>query len=426
MEALRLAREEKPDEAKRTFAQARLAIEKAIRWAAEDAAKKGEIAPDRAEALSRMAFNARCRLAEVALHPLMKDGAKALAAAAAAEAGLGAEPDRERIAEARLLAIRGHLLTDDVEKAEAVVASLANDAPESARTSRAERLLAVAIDDLAREAQKSKKPEAAELFAKAADHYARWFEVAGKAGVELTPRELAGAGFRLYVLALVVNGLPENLTSFSEVEDLAGLAQPARFATAGAVLQAALDQGAPDPDIGPLVGQCHGFARDFEKARKVLVQACQTEKLLRIEKHTDENGKPVEVFTIDVNVAEKRPILLDAYTDYGRSCYELAAAGKDRKLADEAIDAFGRVLYAVHAGTAPWWRAKYYFFASLYEKGEYDSAKIGLSQLKRQNPGFDGGKYHLKPRFEALLAKLEAKDTGAPKGRPGGKKDKGK
>jgi len=417
--ARQLAEEKKDAEAKLAFAKARGALEKAIDWASASAFQKGGVPAEgeRASTLRRVAFDARCRLAEVYLHALMKDGGKALAAAAAAESGLGAGADPERIAEARLLQIRAHLAGNDHAKAEAVVASMGTDAGQSPRTAQAEREVAVAFDRLAEDAKKQSADEAKGLFAKAADHYTRWLDLAEKAELNINARELMRAADRLYSLSLVLNGLAENSESFVEVEDLSKLEAGARFTSAARVYQAAIQAGAPDPWLlWVKLGECLGFAQDFEQASKALRQACDMEKLLTVEKEKDEKGKDIEIVSIDVKVAQARSLLLFAYSDYGRCLFELGR--KDRKRYDEAIQVTGRVLVVVPPGQSIWWRAKYLLFASLYERGDYDEAGIGMKQLQRQNPSFDGGKYGLKAKFEALAKSLEGKKS------PGaGKKD---
>jgi TolA-binding protein len=424
MEARRLSSDKKADEAKTEFAHARVSLEKAIAWAS-GGAKVGESEAERANTLKKIAFDARCRLAEVALFPLMKDPAKALEAAAAAEKGLGENPDADKVAEARLLAVQAHLAAEDVAKAEDMVASMGTAAGQSPRTAQAEREVAIAIDKMADAAKKDKKDEAKALYTKAADHYTRWFKVSESAGIDLSAKDLARAADRLYSLSIIVNALPDGTESFVQVEDLTKLEAAGRFSDAAAVYEGACKAAGASPDAAMLfmkMGECYGFARDWDKARKALLECCTRKKLLKEEVEKDDAGKPVKVVNIDVNVASKETILLFAYADYGRATFELIK--KDPSLADETANAYSRILNVAPAGQEIWWRAKYYLFAALYEKGAYDDASIGLKQLKRQNPKFDNGKYNLQAKFEALEAKLEGKSTG--KG-AGGKKDtKGK
>lgn len=422
-----LARDKKDDLAKAALAQARLAFDKVVRWSTQEGFEKGGVPKegDRADTLKKMAFDARCRLAEMALHPLIRDAEKALAAARAAEGGID-KADPERIATARLLMVKAHLATDDVAKAEEVVASMGTDAGQSQKTAQAEREVAVDVDELGRVAQKAKKDdEAKALFAKAADHYFRWYEVSEKAGAQLGPKDISRAANRLYALALVLNGLPENTESFSEAPDLAKLEAPTRFVEAAKVGQGAIAAGASDAELRVLVGQCQGFAQKFDLAAKALSEACNQEKLITVVKEKDEQGKMVDIASVDVKIASAKPMLLTAYADYGRCCYELGL--KDRKYMDEAVAVWGRVLGAVQAGHSLWWRGKYFLFAALYEKGEYDDAAIGMKQLQRQNPSFENNRFGLKERFETLAKKLEGKKSPpkpAGAGTPaGGKKD---
>ncbi|HVY62390.1 MAG TPA: tetratricopeptide repeat protein, partial [Planctomycetota bacterium] len=312
MEGRRLASEKKNDDAKSEFLQARASLEKAIKWAT-DGAKVGEAEGERASMLKRLAFDARCRLAEVALFPLIKDPARALEAASAAEKGLGEGAEPDKIAEARLLAVQAHLAADDVAKAEEMVASMGTAAGQSPRTAQAEREVAIAVDKMADAAKKEKKGDSKALYAKAADHYTRWFKVSEDAGVDLSAKDLARAADRLYSLSILVNALPDGTASFVQVEDLKKLEAPSRFADAAAVYEAACKEAGNAADAAMLhmkMGECYGFAGDFDKARKGLMECCARKKLLKEEVEKGEDGKPVKIVSVDVGVASKETILL--------------------------------------------------------------------------------------------------------------------
>jgi tetratricopeptide (TPR) repeat protein len=417
------AKDKKEADAKQSFARARLALEKAIEWSSGKAFASNvpEQGP-RADTLKKISFDARCRLAELALHPVARDVKRALEAAANAEKAAG--EDKLKVAQARLLKVQAHLAGEEIDKAEEVAASMVSEVPDSKQTAQAEREVAIATDNLGKAASKAGKAEEAKgFFGKAADHYTRWLEIAATAGLEIPARDLSIAADRVFSLALMINALPEtsDSESFTSVDDLSKLPDASRFATAAKAYEGAIAGGAADPALLRLkAGECYGFTRQFDKAAKSLADACNEEKLLIQEKAEDEKGKTVNVVNINVNVASKRPIFLFAYADYARCLFELSS--KDRKLLDECIAALGRVISVAPAGEPIWWRGKYYLFAALYEKGEYDSAAIGLKQLQRQNPQFDGGKYNLKPKFEALVAKLEAKKSGPKPATGGGKK----
>lgn len=423
MNGMGLAKEKKDADAKAAFSQARLSFDKVVGWSTEAFEKGVPKEGDRADTLKKMAYDARCRLAEMHLHPLIKDAEKALAAARAAEGGADKGADPERIATARLLQVQAYLAVDDLVKAEEIVATMPAESP---RTAQAEREIAVDADVLGKAAQKAGSPpgsagrggddkkdaEAKAFFEKAANHYVRWTEVAEKAGVAVPARDLSKAANRTYAIALLLNGLSEVTESFSEAADLAALPAASRFMDAAKIAKGAIDAGAPEAEVKVLAGQCFGFAQKFDAAAVALKLACTQESLLRTEKEKDETGKMVDVTSVDVKVAQAKPTLLTAYADVGRCYYELGL--KDRHQLDESVQVWARVLGVVPAGHSLWWRAKYYLFASLYEKGDYDDAAIGMKQLKRQNPTFDGGKYGLKDKFEALEKKLEGKKS-APK-----------
>jgi len=429
MEGRRLASDkEKKDEAgaKAMFAQAQVALKKAIDWAANEAHEKGGVPREgeRAASLKKIAFDARCRLAEVFGHPLMRDAEKALAAAQEAEQGLGAGAEQEKVAEARYLAVVAFLLSDKAEKAEEIVASMGVDCPKAPRTALAEREVGAAFDRLAEAARKANPAGAKDHFRKAADHLTRWLALSLEAEVDLGAkdggRDLTRAADKLYIYAKLLNGLDEEKTqSFVEVEDLTKLTEAARFLSAAKAYAEVLKTPAADWKVGIKLGQCFGFARDFAKAKEQLFSVCQTEKILKIETEKGEKGKDVQVTNIDVKVAGANPFLLFAYQDYASACFQLATANKDRALVDEVIGAAARIIQVAPTGQEAWWRAKYLVLAALYEKGEYGDATIGLRQLERQNPDFDKNKFGLRARFGALKQRIESKAPAPAKG--GGK-----
>jgi tetratricopeptide (TPR) repeat protein len=414
MEARRLWYEAKDTaQAKILYASARSALEKAVRWADGDAFEKGGVQKDteRGQNLRKLAFRARCRLAEILLQPAVRDAAKALEAAQAAEAGLGQNPDPEMLADARLLVVEGYLSSGELDKAEAAQARLAEGAPESPRTARGERELAIEFDKAASgkrdEAKKANRPVPAEykdLLARSADHYARWAAISRKADLPVPAADYVKAGDRLYSMALELNDLPET-AAFPDVDDLTKLPAANRFGDAAVAYEGALAGGAQEAWLTRVkLSTCYGFVRAWQKAGATFEPLIASEKLLKEEK--DENGKPF--YSIDpAAVKEKRAVLLFAYADFGHVLCELAK--QDRKLLDKALEVFARVVAVAPADSQLWWRSKYDYFAAAYEKGDYESALIGLRSMQRMNPNFDNGRFGLKGKYQALLKKAESK-----------------
>jgi tetratricopeptide (TPR) repeat protein len=435
MEGRRLAsdKEGKKDEAgaKAMFSQAQLALKKAIAWASEEAFEKGGVPKegDRAATLAKMAFDGRCRLAEVYGHPLIRDAAKALAAAQEAERGLGAGADPDKVAQARYLAVQGFLLADQVDKAEGMVGTMGRDCPKAVLTAQAERDVAASFDRMAEEARKTSLETALPLYRKAADHLTRWFEIGSDKendldlGARDAGRDLSRAADKLYIYAKLLNGLDDvKVQSFVEVEDLTKLGDANRFLTAARAYKEVVQTPAGDWKVGIKLGQCHGFARDWDNAQKVLLSVCKAENLLVERKAKDEKGKDVTVTEVDVSVAGANTFLLFAYQDYANAAFQQYLLKREgaRSLLDDVIGATSRIITVSPAGQEPWWRGKYLVLAALYEKGEYGDATIGLRQLKRQNPLFDKDKFGLREKFLALEQRLEGKAPPAKGG--GGKK----
>lgn len=396
--------------AKDAFGKARVAFEKAIQWAEGGAEAKGaDMAGDRGATLRKLGFQARSRLAEILLHPLVKDVKAALEAAKAAErsATEAANPDPERIAEARLLMVQAYLAEDDVEQAEQALEALAAAAPESPRRVHGEREVAVALDLRSRDPKVQGDAAAlASLRSRAATHYAQWIDVAVKAGVTIPPADALVAGDQLFKLAVQLNGLPDDTLSFGAMSDLSELKDPKAFKLAGDAYAFAIAAGEAKLKDAWLVlvklGECRGFTKEFAEARQALERAVASEKLVKGQE-------------IDLEVARAKGALVFAHADVARACIELAA--KDSKGLDVAVKICTQVIFAVPQGGDLWWRCKYDLLLATYLKGQYDLADAGISSLKRQNPNFDGDKYGFKSKLEALAKKIAEKKPASGKGK---------
>lgn len=416
MEGRRLAQEKDAAKAKLVFSSARAAFEKAIKWGDGGAVDAGKVAAEseRAGNLKKMAFRARCRLAEVYLHPVVKDGSKALAVAEEAEKALGEQGDPEMLADARLLIVQAHLAAGDLDRAEAAQEKLAAGAPESPRNARGERELAIALDQAAEDARKKAGNKATDemkkLLARAAEHYGRWVVAARAAELPVPATDYVKAGDRLYAMAFELNGIPET-ASFADVDDLAKLPATNRFEQAGVAYDAALQSGLAGDQAWLTkvkLSSCLGFIGRFDASAKAFEPLIASEKILREEK--GDEGKTY--FVIDpAAVKGQRSILLFAYADYARALFE--AAKTDRKRLDEVLDIYARVITVTPPDTQLWWRAKYEYFAALYEKGDYQNAMVGMRAMQRTNPTFDRGRYGVQAKFEALAKKLESKQPPA-------------
>ncbi|MGH7294739.1 MAG: tetratricopeptide repeat protein, partial [Polyangiaceae bacterium] len=405
-EARRVAEDKtKLDDAKALFESAQQSFRKAIQWA--DSSANGTVTEgSRLANLKKIGFRARCRLAETYLQPADRDPAKALEAANSAVTVLGKDADAESIAEARLLIVQSYLESEDVPNAEDAMAKLTAAAPDSQKTARGEREVAIEFDGLCAKArQAGKKAELKDLLGKTANHYFHWAQVARKSEAPVPPEDYARAGDKLFSIAIELNGVPDT-ASFPDVDDLTKLPARDRFAQAATAYETAL---ATDrlPDawlVRSKVATCYGFTGDWDKSRAAFEPLIKSEKLLKMT--NDEHGKPYPVINPD-SMRNERAVLLYGYADYGFVLFELGAS--DAKYVDEALEALARVVAVVPPGTPLWWRAKYDYFCALYEKGDYQAASIGVSAMQRVNPEFDHNKYGFKDRFLALLAKLDTK-----------------
>ncbi len=411
--------------AKEAYAKAVTSFQKTITWGDGAAGRGIDPASDRMANVRKVQAESWLRIADIRLTPLMKDPAKALEAAQNSEKALGASGTPERVGEARYYSVQAQLAKADLAAAETALSDLVAVAPDLKRTADAERDVAAALDqklqDL-RKDPKSPKAEVESVMARAADHYSRWLAISQKNQFPISMLQASRAGDRLFLLAILINGLPEGTFGYTEVEDLKTLPAVNRFEQAAKAFEFAARQippvdpkappkkpeppkpgkpGAPEDNEPWLIlvklGQCMGFLQRFDACVAAIDRALEMERLV------DDKGNIVTA------VAKVRTPLLYAFADSAQAARLQGDKTKDKAFYERAISGFQKLIVVCPADGDLWWRSKYEFIYSLGQKGDYVSAGVGVRSLQRQYPEYDGNRFKYKARFEALAADIEKK-----------------
>jgi tetratricopeptide (TPR) repeat protein len=322
----------------------------------------------------RLLFTAHHEMTMIVLNDRPKEALEHLAACTKV-----LPPESTNVALLLELEIRAHLSLKDLEKAADRLAVLLRGYPDSVSTLRSCRRVAARLE--------STNP------AKAAQYYRTWLEHAST--TPTTSAELQPVAEALYRIARAVNGMDDN--AFSAV-DLKGAPVRNRASWLDALRAHELLIG-----IGGLAEKdavvastrllwCAGLAGDWAKAKTV------AEKLLQDHRLLQKDG------TIDREVLAGKTWLAGVAFEYGHALYQLGKAGQKFQFGN-ALTAFNNLVRVTQGGSETWWKEQYWVARTLFERGEgTDLRDAGalLSNLERNNPGFDGGKYGMKDRFVEL------------------------
>jgi hypothetical protein len=143
---------------------------------------------------------------------------------------------------------------------------------------------------------------------------------------------------------------------------------------------------------------CAGLAAEWAKSKTVGEKLIQDHRLL------------LKDGTIDREVLAGKTWLAGIAFEYGHSLYQLGKAGQKFQFGN-ALTAFNNLVRVTQVGSETWWKEQYWVARTLFERGEgNDLRQAGalLSNIERNNPDFDGGKYGLKDRFGELRDQLRA------------------
>jgi len=319
-----------------------------------------------------------------------------------------AGPGDPWLAKVWVFQIRCHLEARRLAAAIPILDRLLDRYPESPVVARASKSVAIKLDEVTGELIHDKADRAVIVrnLRKVSRYYSTWLNLGPVNGMKITTADLLSVAETLYMNARVINGLDENTTSFL---DLRGrkLEEPVYFGDAAVAHEILLSAGNGRPARESLAiaarrARCLSFAAQDAPGWRAARDAYR--ELMKSFKFVQPNG------LIDPAVAGVHRELLGHYVELGYVLLELGKSGPGERLAlDEAATVFSNVLRVVQGDSELWWMSRYNVLAILYERGEQSDlklAKVGLENLERNNPNFDGGRFGMRGRFLDLKQKI--------------------
>jgi hypothetical protein len=348
---------------------------------------------------------ARYELASLYMHPAMSQPARAQEFL---DLCLKAVPERDPwLARVWAAQVRCALDAKGLGPAADALDRLLERFPEGPQAARMSKMVAIRLDeatsDLIRTGGQAAQIE--KNLRRMSKYYAAWLNLGPIYGLKITPADVLSVSDSLYMTARRLNRLGDEVTS---VVDLRGskVAEPGLFKDAAFVMALALGTPMAERErlvLGARRARCLGFAaRDpggWRDARDGYQELLEPFKLVQA------NG------TLDPQVLVAHRELFELYIELGSVYLELGKRAPGRGPAfDEASKVFSNVLRVAQAETEPWWFSKYMVLAVLYERRDISSlklSKVGMENLERSYPDFDGGKFSMKDRFVELKKKID-------------------
>jgi tetratricopeptide (TPR) repeat protein len=326
-------------------------------------------------------------LASVSLHESVAKPAEALGFLRKC-AGL-LPPESEMLPRLSELEVRAQLSGKDLDAAAATVDRMLKAFPDSVSTSRSCRRVALRYE--------SSDP------AKSAKYYQAWMDRSST--IPYSTPELQQVADGLYRTARSVNGFDDKVRS---VMDLKGKA-PADRATwkaAAAALEMLLrardlpekDAVAAATTLASSAGFMAATPAEWARAKDF------GEKIIQEQQFLNKDG------TINVQVVQSKTWLLGIYLELGYSFHQLGKGGQTFQYSN-GITVFNNVIGVTEKGSGPWWTARYMDVRSRFDRGEGDDIRNAgalLSNLERNYPGFDEGRFGMKERFVELRDQVRA------------------
>ena len=319
-------------------------------------------------------------------------------------------PDDERIAKIWATQIQAYIGLKQLDEAVKILDMMFDKFPDVPAIARACKSVAIKLDEQTIEMTKAKADQAKinENLRRISRYYAKWLNLAPALNMRITMADVLSVAETLYMIAKQINGLDENTISFLDLKGKA-LSEPQYFRDA-AFVHALLTEGKvgklPDRDkivLMTRLARCYSFiAQDAEGWNKAKDQYENVVKAYRL---LTPQG------TLDASVLQAHPELLGVYVEEGYVFHELGK--KEARLRfelDNASTVFSNVIRVVQPDSEPWWQSKYMVLKVLFDRGaEADAtlARVGLENLRRSYPSFDGDRFRMKDRFWALKEEMD-------------------
>jgi hypothetical protein len=360
-------------------------------------------APELARARPMLLSAAVQELAIICLHESMgraQEGLKLLN-----QAAQDLPPKDPKLARIWGTQIQAHLALGQLESAVTVLDALYDRFPDNPALATACKSVAVRLHKAVSEELEKKGDEAkiADGLRRMSKYYTKWVALAPEMGMPVTVDDMATVAAQLYQAAKRLNGMDDSVLSFLDLKGRP-LAFPQYWDDAAFVTTVLLEKASLKPEerlqVMGRLARCRSFlAKDrvnWDKAKEAYDRIIKEYKLI------DASGR------IDVSAATKTRGLLGFYVELGQVYVALGRLGQKFQY-DNAVGVFSNIVLATSPESEAWWTAKYVVLLSLFERGTGDDlkqARVGLDNLERNHPDFDGGKYGLKEKLLELKRKL--------------------
>ncbi len=286
-----------------------------------------------------------------------------------------------------------------LEEAVALFESLLQTSANPSGTAKAAGVLARNLDAsaLALQEKDPKSAQARELWAKAVHYYDLSIQPQLK-GQIISASDVQTVADRLYSLGLILNDVPEGVETFVDWTDKPKA--PQIWELAATVYDRLLAQ-APSYRSMIHLGRCYGLLGRWADAASVYARLFDTEPIL------EPGGS-----RFDQQVLRAKPDLRQAYLEWGVAEHMLALAEQSQDSFTRASEIFQKMVHPTNTSSSEriWWQSKYWQARSLYDRGEYESARFVIRDVKRGTAeDFDKGEFGYREKFAALEAEVSKK-----------------
>jgi len=324
--------------------------------------------------------------------------------------------DTEKITAAWGLRIRAYQDLGKIDEAmKQLDAQIAKD-PKARNVAAAASAVGRAIDARAVEQLKEKgaSPALDAQFQRAIKYYLLGIapQVEGREALRVDAVEAVAD--RLFALGFQLNGVPETVTTFSE---WTGKRKETAAWTEAVRLYKVIVPLTPSYRTLIHLAQAQAFLGAFNDSASSYAELFTRERFLVVA----DNGEK----RIDEESMRAKPELLSAYIEYGMTLRESGLASREEQERAASLERASSVFEVIVTSTArdtkTWWQSKYAQVQLLSDRGDYKTAQIAIRSLQRSSDGFDGGRFGVKPKFEALEALIASKlppEPGQPAPKP--------
>ncbi|MSR46853.1 MAG: hypothetical protein EXS13_07305 [Planctomycetes bacterium] len=204
---------------------------------------------------------------------------------------------------------------------------------------------------------------------------------------------------RLFALGFQLNGVPETVNSFV---DWTGKRKDTLTWTEAVRLYKAIVDLTPSYRTLIHLAQAQAFLGLHADA------AASYANLFNRERFVDTVAKRLNEETLAA-----KPELLSAYIEYGVALRETGIGSRDEQVRTGNLERASGVFEAIVTSTARdskiWWQSKFTQVQLLVDRGDYATAEIAIRSLQRSSDNYDGGRFGVQLKFEALEKQVAQK-----------------